>query len=178
MKERLRGIANDSELEKLIDSSVRTDWVVYAKPPFGGPEQVLKYLARYTHRIAISNARLVAVNDREVTFRWKDYAHDNRERLTTLVGTEFLCRFLMHVVPTGFMRIRHFGLLANRSRAGHLALCRKLLAAIVPWFEVDAPPGGVTTDPYDRYPACGMGAMSRGAFVPPNAIHVVRRDTS
>jgi hypothetical protein len=91
----------------------RDEWVVYAKPPFGGPQHVLQYLARYTHRVAISNHRLLHVTDREVTFRWKDYAHGNKHRAMTLTHEEFLRRFLQHVLPTGFPRIRYFGFLAT-----------------------------------------------------------------
>ena len=103
------------------------DWVVYAKPPFGGPQQVLKYLARYTHRVAISNHRLVAVEDAKVTFRWKDYAHGHRQRTMSLDAVEFLRRFLLHVLPKGFMRIRYYGLLANRHRTENLQRARHLL---------------------------------------------------
>jgi hypothetical protein len=84
-------------------------WVVYAKPPFGGPQQVLKYLARYTHRVAISNQRLVALHDGLVTFRWKDYAHGGQPAIMTLQATEFIRRFLLHVLSKSFIRIRHFG---------------------------------------------------------------------
>lgn len=105
----------------------RQDWVVYAKPPFGGPEHVLHYLARYTHRVAISNHRLVAFGDGKVTFRWKDYAHGSKSHLMTLSAEEFLRRFLLHVLPRGFVRIRFFGLLANRRRTALLPVCRKLL---------------------------------------------------
>jgi hypothetical protein len=93
------------------------DWVVYAKPPFGGPERVLKYLSRYTHRVAIANHRLVSIAGGTVRFRWRDYAHHNQLKVMALPAAEFLRRFLLHVVPSGFMRIRHFGLLANRHRA-------------------------------------------------------------
>jgi hypothetical protein len=95
----------------------REEWVVYAKQPFGGPEHVLHYLARYTHRVAISNHRLLDVSDHEVTFRWKDYAHHSKSRAMTLTHEEFLRRFFQHVLPTGFPRIRYFGFLANRSRS-------------------------------------------------------------
>jgi Putative transposase/Transposase zinc-binding domain len=104
------------------------DWVVYAKPPFGGPEHVLQYLARYTHRVAISNHRIVAVTDSHVTFRWKDYAHHSRQRTMTLTGEEFLRRFVQHILPKGFPRIRYFGWLANRKRKNLFPLCRLLLA--------------------------------------------------
>ena len=97
---------------------------MYAKPPFGGPEQVLKYLARYTHRVAISNRRLVALEDGEVKFHWKDYAHGGGQKTMTLKATEFIRRFLLHVLPSGFVRIRHYGFLANRVCQEKLALCR------------------------------------------------------
>jgi predicted RNA-binding Zn-ribbon protein involved in translation (DUF1610 family) len=105
----------------------RQDWVVYAKPPFGGPEHVLHYLARYTHRVAISNHRLLSVSHSAVSFRWKDYAHGSRHRTMTLAPEEFLRRFLQHVLPRGFPRIRYFGWLANRRRREMLPLCRALL---------------------------------------------------
>ena len=108
----------------------RQDWVVYAKAPFGGPEHVLQYLARYTHRVAISNHRLLAVDDTHVTFRWKDYAHRSKRRAMTLTLEEFLRRFLQHVLPKGLPRIRYFGWLANRHRPELLPLCRTLLAAV------------------------------------------------
>lgn len=104
------------------------DWVVYAKKPFGGPEHVLHYLARYTHRVAISNHRLVDVTDTEVSFRWKDYAHHSKRRIMRLTHEEFLRRFVQHVLPRGFPRIRYFGWLANRRRGTLLPLCRRLLS--------------------------------------------------
>src|SRR5206468_12654107 len=131
-----------------------------AKPPFGGPQQVLKYLARYTHRIAISNRRLLSIDDRTVTFGYKDYAHGNRPRTMTLDAGEFLRRFLLHAVPSGFMRIRHFGLLANRFRAANLTRCRELLATPPP----DLAQHGDTRDTADRHdhcPICGQGRMIR-----------------
>jgi Putative transposase/Transposase zinc-binding domain len=103
------------------------DWVVYAKRPFGGPAQVLKYLARYTHRVAISNARLLGLSDGQVTFRYKDYAEAGRHKTMTLEAGEFLRRFVQHVLPRGFVRVRHYGLLANRQREARLAACRRLL---------------------------------------------------
>ena len=108
------------------------DWVVYAKPPFGGPEHVLEYLARYTHRVAISNHRIVAVTDSHVSFRWKDYAHHSRQRTMTLTGEEFLRRFVQHVLPKGFPRIRYFGWLANRKHKNLFPLCRLLLTQTPP----------------------------------------------
>lgn len=106
----------------------RHRWVVYSKPPFGGPEHVLRYLGAYTHRVAISNSRLLALTDDQVRFRWRDSAHSNRPRLMTLPVDEFLRRFLLHVLPQGFVRIRHFGFLSNRRRSQMLPLCRRLLA--------------------------------------------------
>jgi predicted RNA-binding Zn-ribbon protein involved in translation (DUF1610 family) len=103
--------------------------VVYAKPAFGGPMQVLRYLGRYTHRVAISNHRLLAFERERVSFRWKDYAHGGRHGTMTLGATEFLRRFFLHVLPRGFVRIRHFGFLANRFRASRLALGRQLLTS-------------------------------------------------
>jgi hypothetical protein len=105
----------------------RQDWVVYAKPAFGGPEQVLRYLGRYTHRVAISNHRLVAFDGHNVTFRWKDYARANKQRLMTVSAAEFIRRFLVHVLPKGFVRIRHFGFMSNYQRSSSLDLCRQLL---------------------------------------------------
>ena len=121
-------LANEKTFATFLRTLFRQDWVVYAKPPFGGPEHVLHYLARYTHRVAISNHRLLSVNDSHVTFRWKDYAHHNKQRAMTLSGEEFLRRFLQHVLPKSFPRIRYFGWLANRTRAELLPLCRLLLA--------------------------------------------------
>jgi hypothetical protein len=103
--------------------------VVYAKPPFGGPEDVLKYLARYTHRVAISSSRLVSLDDARITFRWRDSKHRNQIKSMTLEAIEFIRRFLLHILPSGFVKIRHFGFLANRNRSAALALCRKLLHA-------------------------------------------------
>jgi hypothetical protein len=107
----------------------RQDWVVYLKPPFGGPAYVLHYLGRYTHRVAISNHRLVSFADGQVTFRWRDSAHHNEQKLLSLSLDEFLCRFLLHILPKGFVRIRNFGFLANRKRATLLALCLQLLGS-------------------------------------------------
>jgi putative transposase len=107
----------------------RKDWVVYSKPPFGGPEYVLQYLGRYTHRVAISNHRLASFAEGKVTFRWRDSAHHNEQKLLTLSQNEFLRRFLLHVLPKGFVRIRNFGFLANRRRATLLPLCFHLLGS-------------------------------------------------
>ena len=108
----------------------RKNWVVYCKPPFGGPEYVLQYLGRYTHRVAISNHRLVSFTDGQITFRWRDSAHHNTTKLMTLPLDEFLRRFLLHLLPKGFVRIRHFGWLANRRRAQLLPLCLAALNSL------------------------------------------------
>jgi putative transposase/transposase-like zinc-binding protein len=107
----------------------RKDWIVYLKPPFGGPQFVLRYLGRYTHRVAISNHRLVSFADGKVTFRWRDSAHNNEQKLMSLSLDEFLRRFLLHLLPKGFVRIRNFGFLANRRRATTLPLCFQLLGS-------------------------------------------------
>ena len=139
------------------------DWVVYAKRPFAGPEQVLAYLGRYTHRVALSNDRLVEHRDRCVRFHWKDYTDHDRGKVMTLEAEEFLRRFLLHVVPRGFMRIRHFGLLANPTRRGTLARCRDILGQSPP---ADVPPESVavllqrlTGVDLSRCPVCGEGRM-------------------
>ena len=123
----LKHLADPKRFAAFLRSLFRTDWVVYAKPAFGGPTQVLRYLGRYTHRVAISNHRLLAFDGRNVTFRWRDYAHGNRKRKMTVSADEFIRRFLMHVLPRGFVRIRSFGFLANGHRAALLPLCRELL---------------------------------------------------
>src|SRR5438132_3210599 len=125
-------LADPQQFAKLLRRLHRHDWVVYAKPAFGGPMQVLRYLGRYTHRVAISNHRLLAFDQERVTFRWKDYARGGKQGPMTLTATEFLRRFFLHVLPKGFVRIRHFGFLANRFRASRLALGRQLLACSDP----------------------------------------------
>jgi hypothetical protein len=121
-------LADPKAFAAFVHTLFQQDWVVYAKPPFGGPQHVLHYLARYTHRVAISNHRLLSVSNSHVTFRWKDYAHHNKPRTLTLSGEEFLRRFSQHVLPKGFPRIRYFGWLANRRRRHLLPHCRLLLA--------------------------------------------------
>jgi hypothetical protein len=123
----LAPLAEASSFRTFLRRLFRHDWVVYAKPPFGGPTHVLHYLARYTHRVAISNHRIVNVTDDHVTFRWKDYAHGSQLRLMTVSADEFLRRFFLHVLPRGFVRIRFFGFLAHRRRAHDLPVCRRAL---------------------------------------------------
>jgi len=123
----LKALENEKAFRAFLRTLFRHPWVVYAKPPFGGAQHVLGYLARYTHRVAISNHRLVAFAQDRVTFRWKDYGHGNKKKMMTLSSQEFLRRFLLHVLPRGFVRIRFFGFLANRCRATLLPHCRLLL---------------------------------------------------
>jgi hypothetical protein len=148
------------------------DWVVYAKRPFAGPEQVLQYLGRYTHRVAISNERLLSLADGVVRFRWKDYADGDRVKVMELEAEEFIRRFLLHVVPEGFVRIRHFGLLANRTRPAKLARCRQLLHQ--PASQAQPEPESVhalmrrlTGIDLERCPVCGAGRMRLTAILPP-----------
>jgi hypothetical protein len=128
----LHNLATPRHLDQLLRQCRRHKWVVYAKRPFGGPEHVLQYLGNYTHRIAISNHRLVGLADGKVSFRWRDSAHKNKKRVMTLKVEEFLRRFFLHVLPRGFVRIRYFGFLANRERKRSLPLCRRLLAESAP----------------------------------------------
>ena len=123
----LQSLAEPDRFRHSLRQLFRKDWVVYAKPPFGGPEHVLQYLSRYTHRVAISNHRLVAFQNDRASFRWKDYAHGGKQKIMTVSSEEFLRRFLIHVLPKGLVRIRHFGLFANRRRGVMLARCRVLL---------------------------------------------------
>jgi len=163
----LEALRNRVAFAKYLAPASRAEWVVYAKPPFGGPKQVLEYLGRYTHRVAISNNRLREFSDGAVTFAWKDYRHESRNKTMRLDAHEFIRRFLLHVLPSGFQRIRHYGLLANRYREVRLNQCRDLLAAPAPVVvPLDA------EDYRDRYqrltgvslrdcPHCGHGQMVR-----------------
>jgi len=155
----MAGLAKPAAFEAMYRKAGKIKWVVHAKPPFGGPEQVLKYLARYTHRVAISNSRILSVADGKVTFLWKDYADGNKTKAMTLDAVEFIRRFLLHILPAGFMRIRQFGLLANRARRRKLALCLALLGA------TEAPAKAASANPRDgktdekRCPVCQTGHM-------------------
>jgi Putative transposase len=141
------------------------EWVVYSQPPCAGPEIVLKYLARYSYRVALSNNRLVRVSDESVTFLWKDYRHGGAQKEMTLAVEEFTRRFLQHVLPKGFVRIRHYGLLANRGREEKLSQCRELLA------KAKAPPAlsrvqPATVEQPPRCRACGQGVMIGVGLLP------------
>jgi hypothetical protein len=161
----LAPLADPDEMERLLDRAVRTHWVVYAKRPFGGPEQVLKYLARYTHRVAISNRRLLRLEGGQVTFSWKDYAHGNQQSTMTLAAVEFIRRFLLHVLPSSFVKIRYYGFMANRCRREKLARCRELLGHGPPATAEGQPeqivPTAEVTDetPKVRCPVCQKGTM-------------------
>ena len=157
----------------LLRSQEDLAWVVYAKPPFHGPQQAIEYLGRYTHRVAISNQRLLSDDQGKVSFQWKDYRHENRQtsKVMAIDAHEFIRRFLIHTLPPGFQRIRHFGFLANCHRTRKLALCRQLL--IVP--VVDLLPhredcrrllDAITRKERDCCPHCGIGTMIRIRILP------------
>jgi hypothetical protein len=169
----LKCLGETRKFVEWLNEVARIDWVVYAKPPFGGPRQVLKYLARYTHRVAISNQRLVALEDGRVTFRWKNYARDGELATMTLNAEEFIRRFLLHVLPRGFVKLRHFGFLANRGRRENIVLCRKLLAASSTAAPDLAPPpchsDEAENDTADRCPHCKVGSMRMLEILLPQA---------
>ena len=162
-----------SAFNALMTSQENREWVVYAKTPFGGPQRALEYLGRYTHRVAISNDRLLAVKDGTVTFQWKDYRHKNKHnsRVMDLDSDEFIRRILIHTLPPGFQRIRHYGFLANRYRNEKPELCRGLLTLPV----IELLPGPMeclallailTIPPPTRCPKCQTGVLVRLGFVP------------
>jgi hypothetical protein len=153
----LKALREPRAFHQFLRTLYQQEWVVYAKKPFGGPEHVLQYLSRYTHRVAISNHRLLGMEDGRVTFRWKDYAHGSRKRKMTLTAQEFIRRFLLHVLPRGFVRIRHFGWMANRSRARSAAACRLLLEA--ERGQPTAPPLSPLLSPERRCPHCGCSVV-------------------
>jgi hypothetical protein len=175
----LAGLAEPAAFARRLRAARQLDWVVYAKPPFGGPAQVLAYLSRYTHRVAIANSRLISVTDTEVAFRWKDYRHHGKAKVMTLDADEFIRRFLLHTVPDGFHRIRHYGFLANRHRAVKLALCRKLLEVPCPLPTAEPTDDTVPPRQTERCPCCG-GPMVVLAILPRPAPHrpSVRDDSS
>jgi hypothetical protein len=173
----LAPLERSDRFNALLSEVVRTEWVVYAQAPFeGGAEIVLKYLARYTHKAAISDHRLVDLADGRVRFQWKDYAHGGRQGIMTLDSVEFVRRFLMHVLPSGFVRVRHYGLLANRHRQEKLARCRELIGmAVTPQAET-APTAAdpvmltvpeTTATPTRVCPQCGSGRMVVIGEIPP-----------
>jgi hypothetical protein len=181
----LAPLENPEKFREFMRSLYEKEWFVYSKPPFGGPKHVLKYLSRYTHRVAISNSRIVSLKDGNVSFVWKDYAQGCKRRIMTLRAVEFLRRFLTHVLPQGFVRIRHYGLLSNRHRSTMIDLCRKLLdsnktSSATPSDEV---PMSACRDEVLRCPVCKCGHMilvltlGEGEAVPEH-LQVAQVDTS
>jgi putative transposase/transposase-like zinc-binding protein len=181
-------LANPQDFGTFLAPLRNSEWVVYSKRPFGGPKQVLRYLARYTHRVAISNRRLIALDNKGVTFKWKDYRIEGRDRYKTmtLATDEFIRRFLIHVLPTGFHRIRHYGLFANGSRADNIAQARKLLAVPTPKIKADQTADATEPEALSHpCPCCGgrmiiietfeRGSTPRYRPTPPTAIRI---DTS
>jgi hypothetical protein len=164
-------LRDPAQWQAFADALFAADWVVYAKPAFGGASAVLRYLGRYTHRVAISNHRLLAFDGARVTFQWKDYAHDDRWRTMTLSAMEFLRRFVQHILPRGFVRIRQSGFLANTCRTARVALARTVLA--IPSTaarSTDAtPPPEAGTGPTWTCPRCGA-AMTIGPIL--SALHL------
>jgi len=156
-----------------LERAMAMPWVVYSKPPFGGSLQVLKYLARYTHRVAIGNRRILDVGEGGVKFLWRDRAHGDRSRIMVLPGVEFLRRFLLHVLPRGFPRIRHYGLLGNRSRAVKLAACRLALGATMPATTTTAVVAAAASTSTERCPACGRGQLIRRLFTAASAPAII-----
>ena len=166
----LRELSDPKSFDRYLAPLHDSEWVVYAKAPFGGPDRVLDYLGRYTHRVAISNNRLEELKDGQVRFAYKDYKHEQRHKVMTVSADEFLRRFLLHVLPDSFQRIRHYGLLSNRHRAENLARCRELLAMPAP---IPAPECNyrerwqqLTRDDPLRCPQCRNGKMVRIAILP------------
>jgi hypothetical protein len=183
----LGGLQDASAFHRYLFRLRQAEWVVYAKPPFAGPQQVLDYVGRYTHRVAISNNRLLAIEDGQVRFRYKDYRHSNQQKTMTLSADEFIRRFLLHVLPDGFQRIRHYGFLGNRYRQQKLARCRKLLGMKSTDDTVRSSKS--QKDYHDRYqqltgvslwlcPVCHRGRMIRVDLLAPVNASFAFRDTS
>jgi len=168
----LKSLADPEAFGRFLRRNRQQEWVVYAKPPFGGPAQVLDYLGRYTHRVAISNHRLVTFQDGKVTFQWRDRKKHDRIRTMTLSADEFIRRFLMHVLPQGFAKIRYFGFLANRHRRDRLALCRRLLNTPPPETNIQlldwkSRHQALTGESIDICPACHKGRMHLARILDP-----------
>ena len=184
----MESLAQPHAFTRLLNEARNKKWVVYAKQPFGGPEQVLDYLGRYTHRVAISNNRLLNLEAGRVTFSWKDYRHASVMKEMTLDACEFIRRFLLHVLPEGFQRIRYFGFMANRHRAANLDLCRRLIGT--PSMSTSSAQTAQVKDWKDRYrlltgqdpdlcPACKLGRLiAIQALLPISSTVVVGYDSS
>lgn len=162
----LASLREPAAFQRYLEPLRKTEWVVYAKAPFAGSEQVLDYVGRYTHRVAISNNRIIGIEDGTVRFRWKDYRHGSRQKVMTIPAGEFIRRFLLHVLPKGFHRIRYYGFLGNRHRAHKLTHCRSLLGMQAPEPPEDLPTGDyrdlyghLTGHPLKQCPACHQGQM-------------------
>lgn len=168
---KLAPLADPGRFQRRLADAAKTEWIVHAKPPFGGPEQVLKYLARYTHRAAISNRRLIGLEGDVVEFLWKDYADRSQRKTMTLKAVEFIRRFLLHVLPSGFVRVRHYGFLSNRVCQEKLALCRSLLAAGTVAAAPEPNAGGETHPDATACPVCGRGRLvTIGTILPAKII--------
>jgi len=165
---KLARLSAPAAFSAFLAAARNTEWVVYAKAPFGSPVQVLRYLGRYTHRVALSNDRILAINNGQVTFLYKDYTDGSHRKTITLAANEFIRRFLLHVLPDRFLRIRHFGLFANNHRTQNLDACRRLIADSTPeHLPALAPVSAIHTDMPDseqaprRCPQCGVGRLHR-----------------
>jgi Putative transposase len=155
----LRELAKPAAFQAPCETAAHLDWVVHVKPPFGGPRRVLMYLARYTHRVAISNHRLRTLENGRISFDWNDYADHSRTKTMTLDAVEFIRRFLLHVLPSGFVRIRQFGFLANRVRKQKLLQCRALLAASQPPIPSDSDDSTTRIQDPHACPICKLGRL-------------------
>jgi len=161
----VQSLTDEHNWKQFVGALKKSKWVVYAKPPFGCADRVLKYLARYTHRVAITNQRLLDLDNGKVKFHWKDYANENVQRIMSLDAVEFIRRFLRHTWPSGFMRIRHYGFLSNRNRKEKLALCRELIThSKEPQSNNVESPDRTVSEPQeyediDRCPTCKEGRM-------------------
>lgn len=170
----VQSLANERNWKQFVAALKKSKWVVYAKPPFGCAGQVFKYLARYTHRVAITNQRLINLDNGKVKFRWKDYANENVQRTMSLDAVEFIRRFLLHTLPSGFMRIRHYGFLSNRNRKEKLALCRELIThSKEPQSNNVESPDATVSEPQEyedinRCPACKEGRMRSVETIKPD----------
>jgi putative transposase len=168
----LKPLASRISFDRFTLDLKELKWVVYAKAPFAGPAHVIKYLARYTHRVAIANGRLLSFAEGRVTFRWRDSAHGNKQKVMSLDAVEFIRRFLLHILPCGFVKIRHYGFLANGVRAARVELCRSLLPPVVPAAD------SLTPEQHRAIrracPACGAGRMVVIAVIPANQLLALR----